>query len=236
VHPSSAVDRVQLVATCLGDLVFPDAVRDAVSLLAAGGIAVEVPEEQVCCGQPAFNAGHWRAARRVARTFVRAFSRDLPVVVPSGSCAAMIALRVPDLLDRPPYAVFELATFLDRAQVALDRVSAGVAVAYHTSCHALRELGADGAAERLLVRSGATVVSMRRPDLCCGFGGTFSVRQPEVSVAMADEKLGSAPKADVLVTGDPGCLLHLRARSDRVGGPPVVHLATALAQGVRAAA
>jgi L-lactate dehydrogenase complex protein LldE len=236
-HPRPGeIQHVQLFATCLGDLVFPHAVADAASLLEACGIEVEFPAAQVCCGQPAFNAGHRSAARRVARTFVRAFSRDLPVVVPSGSCAAMIALRLPELLGCEPYTVFELSAFLDEVDVPLEPVNESAAVGYHASCHMLRELHVDGAPQRLLERTGATLVPLRRPDLCCGFGGTFSVRQPEVSVAMADDKLGSAPGAAALVTADPGCLMQLTSRSGRIGGPPVVHLATALARGVQAAA
>jgi L-lactate dehydrogenase complex protein LldE len=211
-------------------------VADAASLLEACGAEVEFPVAQVCCGQPAFNAGHRSAARRVARTFARAFSHDLPVVVPSGSCAAMIALRLPELLGCEPYTVFELSAFLDAVEVPLDLVNESAAIGYHASCHMLRELHNDAAPQRLLERTGATLVPLRRPDLCCGFGGTFSVRQPEISVAMADDKLGSAPGAATLVTADPGCLMQLTSRSGRVGGPPVVHLATALVHGVQAAA
>ena len=96
----------------------------------------------------------------------------------------------------------------------------------------LRELRIDDAPRRLLERSGAELVALPRPDLCCGFGGTFSVRQPEVSVAMADDKLADGARADVLVTADPGCLMHLQARAERTSGGRVVHLATALARGV----
>ena len=95
----------------------------------------------------------------------------------------------------------------------------------------LRELGISEPPRRLRERSGAVIVLLQRPDLCCGFGGTFSVRQPEISVAMADDKLASAREAEALVTADPGCLMHLRARADRTGGPRVIHLATALARG-----
>jgi len=236
-HPGPrAVSRVQLFATCLGDLVFPQAVADAATLLAACGVEVEFPSAQVCCGQPAFNAGHRSAARRVGRTFARAFSRNLPIVVPSGSCAAMIALRLPELLGCEPYTVFELSAFLDDASVPLEQVNEATEVGYHASCHMLRELHIDAAPKRLLERTGATIVPLRRPDLCCGFGGTFSVRQPEVSVAMADDKLASAPGTAALVTADPGCLMQLSSRSARIGGTPVVHLATALARGMRAAA
>lgn len=233
-HPTTP--RVQLVATCLGDLVFPGVVADAEALVRACGVEVEFPAAQVCCGQPAFNAGHRRAARRVAGTFARAFSRSLPVVVPSGSCAAMIAHRLPQLLGCEPYEVIELSVFLERAHVPLSPVNESRAIAYQASCHLLRELGVDGPPQRLLERSGAQVVPIRRPDLCCGFGGTFSVRQPEVSVAMADDKLESAGSAEALVTADPGCLMHLSSRARRVGGVPVVHLATALARGVDLAA
>jgi len=226
---------VQLFATCLGDLVFPDAVDDAAALLGEAGFEVEFPRGQVCCGQPAFNAGHRAAARRVARTFVRAFSRGAPIVAPSGSCATMASRFLPELVGCEPFDTWELSAFLDAQGVELARRNEGRRVAYHDSCHMLRELRIADAPRRLLERSGAELVPLPRPDLCCGFGGTFSVRQPEVSVAMADDKLAGAAGlgADALVSADPGCLMHLRGRAARVGeGVPLVHLATALARGV----
>jgi L-lactate dehydrogenase complex protein LldE len=226
--------RVQLFATCLGDLILPEAVADADLLLREAGYEVEFPRGQVCCGQPAFNSGHRAAARRVARTFVRAFSRESPVVVPSGSCATMVAHYLPELVGVEPYDVWELSAFLDREGVAVPRRNEGRILAYHDSCHMLRELGISEPPRRLLQASGATLVPLRRPDLCCGFGGTFSVRQPEISVAMADDKLASAGEAEALVTADPGCLMHLRGRAARTGGVPVVHLATALARRIPA--
>jgi L-lactate dehydrogenase complex protein LldE len=224
--------RVQLFATCLGDLVFPDAVADAAFLLERAGFAVEFPAGQVCCGQPAFNAGHRAAARRVARTLDRSFSRDAPIVAPSGSCAAMVAHHLPELVGCAPLPVVELSAFLAETDVPLEPVNEGRTLAYHDSCHMLRELGISDPPRALLERTGATLAPLPRPDLCCGFGGTFSVRQPEISVAMADEKLAGAAAVDALVTADPGCLMHLRARADRTrSGPPLVHLATALARG-----
>lgn len=226
---------VQLFATCLGDLLFPDAVADADSLLREAGFDVEFPSRQVCCGQPAFNAGHRSSARRVARTFVRAFSRSTPIVTPSGSCATMVSHFLPELVGCEPFDVWELSAFLDAQGVELARRNEDRRVAYHDSCHMLRELRIADAPRRLLERSGAELVALPRPDLCCGFGGTFSVRQPEVSVAMADDKLSGAATsgAEALVSADPGCLMHLRGRAARVGqGVPVVHLATALARGI----
>jgi L-lactate dehydrogenase complex protein LldE len=228
--------RVQLFATCLGDLAFPEAVADAEALLVAAGCEVEFPRRQVCCGQPAFNAGHRAAARRVARGFARTFSHAAPIVCASGSCATMASHYLPELVGCEPFEVSELSAFLDARGFEPPARNDGLRLAYHDSCHMLRELGISDAPRRLLERSGAQLVPLPRPDLCCGFGGTFSVRQPEVSVAMADEKLAGAASAgaDALVTADPGCLMHLRGRAARTGGPRLVHLATALARGAAA--
>jgi L-lactate dehydrogenase complex protein LldE len=224
---------VQLFATCLGDLVFPEAVADAETLLRRAGFEVEFPSRQICCGQPAFNSGHRRAARRVARTFARAFSRSAPIVAPSGSCVTMALHYLPTLLGCEPFDVWELSAFLDAHDAEQERRNEGRRLTYHDSCHMLRELGISDAPRRLLERSGAELVPLPRPDLCCGFGGTFSVRQPEVSVAMADDKLAGAREAEALVTADPGCLMHLRGRAEKVGQAlPVLHLATALARGI----
>jgi len=224
---------VQLFATCLGDLAFPQAVADAESLLRRAGFEVEFPGRQVCCGQPAFNSGHRAAARRVARSFVKAFSRSAPIVVPSGSCATMASHYLPDLVGVEPYDVWELSAFLVRAGFRPLPRNEGRRIAYHDSCHMLRELHIADQPRRLLGASGAELVPFARPDLCCGFGGTFSLRQPEVSLAMADDKLAGAADAGVLVTADPGCLMQLRGRAERLGEPVrVVHLATALARGV----
>jgi L-lactate dehydrogenase complex protein LldE len=144
----------------------------------------------------------------------------------------MASRFLPELAGCEPFDVWELTAFLDAHGGELPRENEGIRLAYHDSCHMLRELRVAEQPRRLLERSGATLVPLPRPDLCCGFGGTFSVRQPEVSVAMADDKLGGS--APVLVTADPGCLMHLRGRAERAGSPVrVVHVATALARGVR---
>jgi L-lactate dehydrogenase complex protein LldE len=224
---------VQLFATCLGDLALPEAVADAEALLREAGYEVEFPKRQVCCGQPAFNSGHRAAARRVGRSFAHAFSRAAPVIVPSGSCATMASHYLPELLGAEPWDVWELSAFLESVGFEPAQRNIGRRVAYHDSCHMLRELGVSEEPRRLLGDSGAELVPFARPDLCCGFGGTFSVRQPEVSLAMADEKLAGGAEAGTIVTADPGCLMQLRGRAERVGSPVrVVHLATALARGV----
>jgi L-lactate dehydrogenase complex protein LldE len=226
---------VQLFATCLGDLAFGDAVADAETLLRRAGFEVEFPRRQICCGQPAFNAGHRAAARRVAHSFVKAFSRSAPIVVPSGSCATMASHYLPELVGVDPFDVWELSAFLVEAGYRPLPRNEGRRIAYHDSCHMLRELHISEQPRRLLRASGAELVRFARPDLCCGFGGTFSVRQPEVSLAMADEKLSGHAGARAIVTADPGCLMHLRGRAERVGASVrVVHLASALVRGVDA--
>jgi L-lactate dehydrogenase complex protein LldE len=146
----------------------------------------------------------------------------------------MVAHYLPELTGAEPFEAWELSAFLDAKGVEVPKRNDGHRIAYHDSCHMLRELGIAEAPRRLLEASGATLVALPRPDLCCGFGGTFSVRQPEISVAMADDKLAGAGAAQALVTADPGCLMHLRGRAERTGALPVVHLATALARGVAA--
>jgi L-lactate dehydrogenase complex protein LldE len=153
--------------------------------------------------------------------------------VPSGSCAAMVSRFLPDLVGCEPFDVWELSAFLDEHGWKPAPRNEGRRLAYHDSCHMLRELRISDPPRRLLEGSGAELVPLPRPDLCCGFGGTFSVRQPEVSVAMADDKLVGGGEADALVTADPGCLMHLRSRAEAAGSSVrVVHLATALARGV----
>jgi L-lactate dehydrogenase complex protein LldE len=143
----------------------------------------------------------------------------------------MVRHHVPELAGCAPFDVWELSSFLDRLDAAPPARNDSLRLAYHSSCHLLRDLHVDEAPRRLLERTGAELVPLQRPDLCCGFGGTFSVRHPEVSVAMADDKLADGARADALVTADPGCLMHLQARAAKVGAGRVVHLATALARG-----
>ena len=183
---------------------------------APAGYEVEFPARQVCCGQPAFNSGHRAAARRVARSFAKAFSRELPVVDPSGSCATMASHYLPGAArGRAVRGVG--AVGVPRRTRASGRCRATTGAASPTTtratCFASSRISAQP--RRLLGASGAELVPFARPDLCCGFGGTFSVRQPEVSLAMADDKLAGAPTAGTIVTADPGCLMHLRGRAEK---------------------
>lgn len=232
--------RVALFATCLGEAFFADACADAVRLLRHLGVQVDFPEAQSCCGQPAFNAGHAPAARRMARHTVDAFAGADYVVLPSGSCAGMLRAVFPELLGREEGAPardlaarsFELAQFVVTV-LGVDRLGEGLAgmrVAYHHGCHALRELGVHDEPLALLRGAGAEVMPWEADRECCGFGGLFSMKLPEVSGAMADRKLDTLPEVDLVTSADGGCLMQLSGRAGRRPGraPAFRHLASVL--------
>ena len=227
--------RVQLFVTCLVDLVYPDVGERTVALLERLGCEVEFAADQTCCGQPAYNAGHHDAARSVAEHLVATFgATEGPIVAPFGSCAHMTRHAVPGLVGDGAAAravaerVVDLPSFvvdrLGHAQVG-GRYPSGdgatdVPVAYHDECHMRRGLGVVDAPRSLLGGvSGVTLVDMERGDLCCGFGGTFALKEPAASAAMADEKLDRAVAAGAraIVSTDPGCLMQLDGRARRRG-------------------
>jgi L-lactate dehydrogenase complex protein LldE len=236
--------RVSLFVTCLVDLLYPRVGLAAVALLEDAGVSVDFPRSQTCCGQPGFNAGYPDEARGVARSFLDAFEGSDAIVSPSGSCTAMVRSHYPhlfagtrdeararDLAGR----TFELSEYLVDV-LGVDRLQGSWEgrVTYHDSCHGLRELGLAGQGRRLLGGiDGLEVVEMAWPDRCCGFGGAFAVRMPDVATAMADDKLDQveATGADVMVTGDAGCLMHLAGRMSRSrAAARPMHLATLLAE------
>jgi L-lactate dehydrogenase complex protein LldE len=230
--------------TCLVDLLHPEVGVATVALLKRYGVTVDFPDAQTCCGQPAFNSGFEEEARTVGRGLLSAFDGSDPVVAPSGSCAAMVRAYFPRLFRGTPEEerarelssrIFELSEFL------VDVLGVGRAegrwagrVTFHDACHGLRELGLSGQGRQLLGGvEGLELVEMDRPEGCCGFGGTFSLRLPDLATAMADDKVAQAEAtgADALVAGDSGCLMHLAGRLSRRRSPVrAVHLATLLAE------
>jgi len=226
-YPSKPTD-VYLFATCLVDQFEPEAGLDTVRLLEREGIRVHFPEGQTCCGQPAYSSGYPDAARAVARRQIDLFPEPWPVVVPSGSCAAMIRhdypklfaddevlrTRVADLSER----VFEFTEFLVHV-VGFHRADSGESckVALHTSCHARREMGVHETSAALLAGLGAVeVLKQARAEECCGFGGAFAVRHGEISEAIVSDKVASlrATGAERVVSADCGCLLNIQGRAD----------------------
>jgi len=233
--------RVQLMATCLCDAFYDDAARATVEVLEHLGCQVDFPAAQTCCGQPAFNGGDWPASRKVVRHTVATFVGDCPVVVPSGSCAAMMfhgaVLEFEHETDLPAIAAlghrtWELADFIvNGLGVTSWPGRYDARIAFHRSCHG-RGTPSSAAAERLLgTVAGLTLVPFGEGEQCCGFGGTFSVSFPNISAGMGELKLDHlrAANPDVLVSGDMSCLMHLGGLAEKDGRPvKTQHLAQVL--------
>lgn len=223
--------RVQLMATCLCDAFFDDVAVATVEVLEHLGCRVDFPENQTCCGQPAFNSGDWPASRRVIRHALDVFSGELPIVIPSGSCAAMLFHGAPmEFADQSERAQVE--ALASRAWELTDFIVNGLGVAswpgrldarvaFHRSCHT-RGSGSSPAALQLLQSiAGLEVVPFGEDGQCCGFGGTFSVAFPHISKSMGDLKLDHllAAKPRYVISGDMSCLMHLGGLAEKEGRP-----------------
>jgi L-lactate dehydrogenase complex protein LldE len=229
----TAKPRVALFVTCLVDLHRPTVGFAAIQLLEEAGCQVEVPRAQTCCGQPAYNSGDRATTTEIARGILEAFGGYDYVVVPSGSCGGMLRHHMPHLFDDDPNLraradalaarTYELVSFLtDVMKVdSLPGVWTGGDVTYHDACSGLRELGIKEQPRRLLRAMGVPVTEMAEPEICCGFGGTFCVKYPEISVRMASDKTRdiAATGAGTVLAGDLGCLLNIAGRLSREGSP-----------------
>jgi L-lactate dehydrogenase complex protein LldE len=223
--------RVGLFVTCLVDLFRPTVGFAAVKLLEDAGCTVEVPRDQTCCGQPAYNSGDRKTAQDLARQTIAAFEGFDHVVVPSGSCAGMIRKHYPSLLaDDPAWAhraqhlsarTHELVSFLvDVLGVTAVDARYDDRVTYHDSCSGLRELGIKAQPRQLLASvQGVALTELPEAEVCCGFGGTFCVKYPDISNRMAENKAAdiAATGADTVAMGDVGCLLNIEGKLRREG-------------------
>lgn len=243
-RPNSRQPRVGLFVTCLVDLMRPSVGFAAVRLLEQAGCRVEVPGAQTCCGQPAFNSGDFEHARRIARELIRTFEAFDYLVAPSGSCMGMIKVHYARLFEGDsewlPRAQalsarsYELTSFLtDVLGVEGTGARCTARLTYHDSCSALRELGIRAQPRQLLAAvAGLDLVEREDAAVCCGFGGLFCVKYPEISTKMVSDKASSvvASGADMLTGGDLGCLLNIAGRLRREGSPVrVFHVAEILA-------
>jgi L-lactate dehydrogenase complex protein LldE len=230
------------MVTCLGDMFFPEVGVAIVRLLRSLGVTVDFPQGQTCCGLPLFNSGYHDEAAAVARRTIPLFRDSEHVVVPSGSCAWMVKHEYPGLMkdaqarreaEEVGRKTFELSQFLVRV-VGTTRFASAIKgrVTYHDSCHLLRGLHEAETPRTILKQlDGAEFVELPASDECCGFGGSFSVRLPEVSTAILDRKLANveATQAACLVACDAGCLMQMRGGLSRRGSPVrAMHLAELL--------
>lgn len=236
--------RVALFVTCLVDVMRPTVGFAAVKLLEDAGCEVVVPPSQTCCGQPAFNSGDRKDAADLAKRVIETFEGFDWLVAPSGSCAGQIAVHYPELFaDGDPWKARavalaaksrELVSFLvDVMGVTSTGARFEGTVTYHDSCSGLRELGIKDQPRKLLAAvEGLTLTEMRDPDVCCGFGGTFAVKYPDLSGAIVDKKCVTVAEsgAETLLAGDLGCLMNMAGRLTRTGSKVEVrHVAEVLA-------
>ena len=244
VTEQSAAPAVGLFVTCLVDFFRPSVGFAAIRLLEGAGCRVEVPETQTCCGQPAYKSGDREDTKAIAQQVIEAFLPYDYVVAPSGSCAGMLRKHYPmlfeDDLDLGPQAkalagkTYELVSFLtDVLNVAAVHSEFEGTVTYHDSCSGLRELGVSRQPRALLETvKGLTLVEAEDREVCCGFGGTFAVKYPDISNAMVSRKadLYRETKADFVLGGDLGCLMNIAGKLSREGSPiRVRHVAEVLA-------
>jgi L-lactate dehydrogenase complex protein LldE len=242
--PSGGAIRIGLFVTCLADLFRPPVAFAAVKLLEDAGCVVEVPTAQTCCGQPAHNSGDAASARALARNVIEAFEGFEYVIAPSGSCAAMIRVHYPVLLkDDPDYAgraeeladrTYELTSFLvNTLGVQGVDVKLEASATYHDSCSGLRELGIKEPPRKLLASiEGLELRELAEPNACCGFGGAFSVKYPDISGKIVSAKTRDVrgTGAKLLLGGDLGCLMNIAGRLGREGSDiEVRHVAEVLA-------
>ncbi len=244
-HDKSSGPSVALFVTCLVDLYRPSVAFSALSLLGRAGCAVAVPEVQTCCGQPAFNSGDRKTTEAIVRRFLPEFMKYDYVVLPSGSCAGMFRKHLPDLFEDDEVMAeqarslaaksYELTSFLVDV-MGFDEVQSGFRgrVTYHDSCAGLRELTVKAQPRRLMASvPGLKLVEMADCEECCGFGGTFCVKYPEISTRMVDNKIGNIERsgAETILAGDLGCLLSIAGRLKRQGSPiKVRHVVEVLAE------
>ena len=236
--------NVGLFVTCLVDGFRPAIGMATIELLEAAGCRVVVPQGQTCCGQPGFNSGEQDTARAMARMLIESFADVDYVVVPSGSCAGMIKLHYAGLFEPASSEraaceslaarCYELSVFLrDVLQADVVKSELAATFTYHDSCSGLRELDIKQQPRQLLSDVASLKLSeMEDSEVCCGFGGTFCVKYPEISTRMVDEKIDSiaAAQADYVLGGDLGCLLNIAGRLKRLGrSEKVYHFAEVLA-------
>lgn len=215
-------DKVYYFGTCVVDLCYPQAGMAGIELLQRQGIKVIFPQGQSCCGQPAFNSGFPAEARAVARQQLKSFPKDYPIIVLSGSCAGMLKHHYPELFAGEPdeeearrfaERVYELTEFLVKVlDVHLEDQGKPIKVTWHSSCHALREMGVTEYSKALVRQlRNVELVELQKERECCGFGGTFSVKKPAISAAMVRDKVADIQQtgADLLLSGDCGCLLNI---------------------------
>lgn len=239
--------KASIFITCICDMFYPHVGEAMCRILEHTGVKLDFPQQQICCGQPALNSGQWNDAREVGRTVLKAFKSSEYVVAPAGSCISAIREYFPVLYAKEPdnkvrseelaAKLFEFSEFMVKI-LKIEDIGATLPqkVTYHPSCHSSRLLGIDPYVHALLKNvKGLEYIELPQAENCCGFGGTFSVKMPEISEAMVDEKVNNILKtqADILVGTDMSCLMNITGRLRKQGSNmKVMHIAELLDEGM----
>lgn len=240
------MSKVYFFATCLGGAAYADTCLHAIKLLQREGVEVVFKKDQTCCGQPSYNSGYYEETKKVALHNLRLFRDEYPVIVPSGSCAGMMRVDYAELFKGSEYQddflslskrVYELSEYLDKVlNVRYHDIGSPIRITWHSNCHALRVTKCIPSAKNLLRRlQNVELVELDKEEDCCGFGGTFSIKEPDISRAMVIEKIKDIETKNVkcLVSADAGCLLNISGAMAKIGcNIPSKHLYDFLAERV----
>lgn len=222
--------RVYYFSTCIGAAACSTAALNGIKLLRKEGVEVIYKKDQTCCGQPSYNSGYYDETKQVALYNMRLFSEDLPIVLPSGSCTGMLRIDYEELFAGTEHEeearrfcarIYELSEYLDKELgVRYEDKGAPIKVTWHSNCHALRVAKCINSA-KTLIRSlkNVELIELEREMECCGFGGTFSIKEPEISNAMVTQKIEDIKSRNVeyLIAGDAGCLLNISGAMRKQG-------------------
>ncbi len=220
--------KVYFFATCLGSAIFTDASVSAIKLLQREGIEVIFKKKQTCCGQPSYNTGYFEETKRVALYNMDLFEKDYPILIPSGSCSGMMSHDYVELFKGTQYEqrakdfskrIWELGDYLDKVlNVSYEDKGEKIRVTWHSNCHALRVQGSIESSKNLIRRlKNVELVELEHEEECCGFGGTFAVKESDISNAMANKKVEDieAQKVDYIISADSGCLMNISGTMEK---------------------
>ncbi|WP_267523503.1 (Fe-S)-binding protein [Campylobacter sp. MG1] len=221
--------KVYFYATCLGTAAMQTTVLNSIKLLRSAGVEVIFKKDQTCCGQPSYNTGYFKDTKKIALFNAELFSEDLPVVIPSGSCGGMMSHDYLELFKNDSNyekiknfssRVIELSQYLEKIGFSIEDKGEPIKVTWHTNCHAFRVQKSIEANKNLLKKlKNVELVELKYEEECCGFGGTFSVKEPEISNAMAIAKVNDIVNsgAKIILSADGGCLLNIKGTIDKMG-------------------
>lgn len=223
------MSKVYFFSTCIGSMAYSNTCINAIKLLQKVGAEVVFKKDQTCCGQPSFNSGYYEETKKIATFNMRLFDKPYPIIVPSGSCTGMLREDYKELfkgsfLEEQANSfssrVYELSEYLQKKGIQLEDKGDKTRITWHSNCHALRVAKCIDSAKYLIgLLKNVELIPLDKEEECCGFGGTFSIKEPEVSLAMVKEKIKDIQEKDIqyLISADAGCLMNISGAMEKMG-------------------